>query len=438
MSGPRVSRRWFLGGAGAMVGLPLLESLMPRRLHAEPIPAAKRILAYYVPCGIHMPTWTPSSAGELILSPTLMPLEKVRSKLLVLSGLQNLPARPDGPGDHASGTGAFLTCAHPFKTDGTGIKNGISMDQVAANELKKLTRIPSLQLGTDGGGGTGNCDSGYSCAYARNISWASDTQPLPKTTNPQVVFDTIFAGFDPKATLAEQARRLKYKKSVLDYALAEANSLKLKLAATDNLKVDEYMSGIRDLEKKLETPVATCSVPTRPVADYAHEAKIKMLSDLMVLAFQCDATRVITFMLGNAGDNRSFDFIGAPGGHHALSHHGGSAASFDALKKIDKWEVTQLAYLLEKMDSIVEPNGMTMLDNSSVFFSSEIEDGDAHRHTNLPVILAGSAGGTFKTGRHVKYSATPLANLFTSMLNATGVANTKFGQDGTGPLGNLT
>jgi hypothetical protein len=433
---PRVSRRWFLGGAGAMVGLPLLESLMPRRLHAEPIPAAKRILAYYVPCGIHMPTWTPATAGDLILTPTLSPLEKVKSKLLVLSGLQNLPARPDGPGDHASGTGAFLSCAHPFKTDGTGIKNGISMDQVAANELKKNTRIASLQLGTDGGGGTGGCDSGYSCAYARNISWASDTQPLPKSTSPQVVFDQLFSGFDPKATLAEQARRLKYKKSVLDYALAEASSLKLRLAATDNLKVDEYMSGIRDLEKKLETPVAVCSVPTRPVADYAHVARIQMMSDLMVLAFQCDATRVATFMLGNAGDNRSFDFIGASGGHHSISHHGGLAENYNKLKIIDKWEVTQLAYLLEKMDAIVEPNGMTMLDNSSVFFSSEIEDGDSHRHTNLPVILAGKGGGAYRTGRHVKYAATPLGNLFTSMLNASGVPNEKFG-DGTGPLGNL-
>jgi len=431
-----ISRRFFLGGAGAMIGLPLLESLMPRRLHAEPVATPKRILAYYVPCGIHMPAWTPASPGDLILTPTLSPLEKVRSKLLVLTGLQNLPARPDGPGDHASGTGAFLTCAHPFKTEGTGIKNGISMDQVAANELKKHTRIASLQVGTDGGGGTGGCDSGYSCAYARNISWASDTQPLPKTTNPQTLFDTIFAGFDPKATLAEQQRRLKYKKSVLDYALSEASSLKLKLAAADNLKVDQYMSGVRELEKKLEAPAAVCVVPGRPVADAAHEAKIKLLSDLMVVAFQCDITRVTSFMLGNAGDNRSFDFIGASGGHHSISHHGGLAENHNKLKIIEKWEVTQLAYLLEKMDAIVEANGMTMLDNSTVFFSSEIEDGDAHRHTNLPVLVAGKAGGAFKTGRHVKYSATPLANLFTSILNAVGVPNTKFG-DGTGPLGSL-
>lgn len=434
MSRLSVSRRWFLGGAGTMIALPLLDATMPKVSRAEPIPTPKRVLAYYVPCGFHMAAWTPSGGPDLVLSPTLSPLAKVKEKLLILTGLQNLPARPDGPGDHASGTGCFLTCAHPFKTEGTGVKNGISMDQVAANELKKYTRIPSLQIGTDGGGAIGNCDSGYSCAYARNISWASDTQPLPKSTNPQVVFDTLFAGFDPKASLAEQQRRLKYKKSVLDYALNEASSLKPKLSALDNQKLDEYMSGVRDLELKLATPVATCTLPARPgMADYDFTTKIKLMSDLMVLAFQCDATRVISFMMGNAGDNRSFDFIGASGGHHELSHHGGNASNHDKLKIIDKWEVTQLAYLLEKMDAVVEPNGMTMLDNSAVFFSSEIEDGDAHRHTNLPVIVAGRGGGAFKTNRHLKMPAAPLANLFTSMLNSADVPNTKFG-DGTGPL----
>jgi hypothetical protein len=434
----RFSRRWFLGGAGTMIAVPMFESLMPKVSRAEPIPVPKRLLAYYVPCGIHMPAWTPSGGPDLVLSATLAPLAKVKEKVNIITGLQNILARPDGPGDHASGTGAFLTCAHPFKTDGTGIKNGISMDQVAANTLKKFTRIPSLQIGTDGGGGTGNCDSGYSCAYARNISWASDTQPLPKSTSPQVVFDTLFAGFDPTATLAEQQRRLKYKKSVLDYALNEANSLKSQLAAADGLKLDEYMGGIRDLEKKLAAPMATCTLPARPgSADIPFATKAKLMSDLMVLAFQCDQTRVISFMLGNAGDNRSFDFIGVSGGHHEISHHGGQASNFDKLKKIDLWEVQQLAYLLEKMDSITEANGMTILDNSLVFFSSEIEDGDAHRHTNLPIVLAGRAGGVVKTNRHLKVSPAPLANLFTSMLNAVDVPNTKFG-DGTGPMSGLT
>ncbi|MGZ3418337.1 MAG: DUF1552 domain-containing protein [Polyangiales bacterium] len=428
----KISRRFFLGGAGALIALPALESLSPRGLRAEPS-FAKRILAYYVPCGIHMPAWTPSAGPDLVLSPTLSPLAKVKEKTLVITGLQNLLARPDGPGDHASGTGAFLTCAHPFKTEGDGIANGISMDQVAANELKKQTRIASLQLGIDGGGGTGNCDSGYSCAYARNISWASASQPLPKNTSPQVVFDTLFAGFDPKATAAEQAKRMAYQKSVLDYAIGDASSLRTKLGSVDRAKLDEYLDSVREVEKQITTPTSVCTQPSRPASDYSFTDKARIMADLMVLAFQCDSTRVISFMLGNAGDNRTFDFLGVSGGHHEISHHGGLTENFDKLKKIDKWEIEQLAYLCEKMDSIKEANGLTMLDNSLVFFSSEIEDGDAHRHTNLPVVVVGSDAGAIKTNRHVVADKAPLANLFTTMLNAAGVKNVKFG-DGSGPL----
>lgn len=433
---PRLSRRFFLGGAGAMVGLPFLESLFPRRSHAAPAAVAKRIVAFYVPCGIHMQAWTPAPGPNLILSPTLEPLAKVKDKVLVLTGLANDPARPDGPGDHASGTGAFLTVAHPFKTDGAGIKNGISMDQVAANKLKDRTKIASLQLGIDAGGGTGNCDSGYSCAYARNISWASETQPLPKTTNPQVVFDTLFAGFDASATSAELERRRKYKKSVLDYSIAETSSLKAKLATGDARKLDEFLSGVRDLEKKIAAPAAICTVPGKPAADHPYPDKVKIMADLMVLAMQCDLTRVITFMIGNAGSGRSYDFIGVSGGHHSISHHGSNQGNYDKLKKIDKWEVTQYAYLLEKMDAVVEANGATLLDNSMVFFSSEITDGDRHNHDNCPVVVGGRGGGAFKTGRHLTYPKQSIARLFISMLNAADVPVTRFG-DADQPLGNL-
>jgi hypothetical protein len=428
----KISRRFFLGGAGAIVALPAMESLLGKSSRAEPS-VAKRILAYYVPCGIHMPAWTPSGGPDLVLSPTLSPLAKVKDKTLVVTGLRNDLAKPDGPGDHASGTGAFLTCAHPFKTEGEGIANGISMDQVAAKELKKQTRIASLQLGTDGGGATGNCDSGYSCAYARNISWASSTQPLAKTTSPQVVFDTLFAGFDPKATLAEQKKRQQYQKSVLDYAIGEASSLRNKLGAVDRAKLDEYLDGVREVEKQVTTPTAICSQPERPSGDVPFQDKAKLMADLMVLAMQCDSTRVISFMLGNAGDNRTFEWLGVSGGHHEISHHGGLEENFAKLKIIDKWEIEQLAYLAQKMDAITESNGLTLLDNSLVFFSSEIEDGDAHRHTNLPVVVLGTAGGAFKSNRHVVAKDQKLANLFTTMLNAVGVPTDKFG-DGTGPL----
>jgi hypothetical protein len=432
-----VSRRAFLGGAGVLLALPALNSLVGREAAAEDA-VARRILTFYVPNGIHMAKWTPAQTGASYeLSPILSPLAKVKKKLLVLTNLNNKPARPDGPGDHASGTSGFLTCRHVVKTEGAGIKNGISMDQVAAEKLKQSTRIASLQLGMDGGSSVGDCDSGYSCAYARNISWASETQPLPKTVSPQVVFDLLFDGFDPEATAADKARRLKYRTSILDYTLADAKRLHPRLGVSDQRKLDEYMTGVFELEERLHktNAGAACSTIPRPPEGLAYPEKVKLMLDLMVLAFQCDATRVISFMLGNAGSGRSYEFLGITGGHHELSHHQGMQANLDKLEKIDTWEIEQYAYLLEKMDAVIDINGKTLLDNSAVYFSSEIEDGNAHRHTNLPVLLAGSCAGSWTTGQHITYpDAPPLANLFTTMLGAVGAPVNTFGDEGTGPL----
>ncbi|MFP6686635.1 MAG: DUF1552 domain-containing protein, partial [Polyangiaceae bacterium] len=225
---PKLSRRLFLGGAGALVGLPMLESLMSKTARADDS-FPMRTLVFYVPNGMHMPAWTPSTVGPHgALPPILSSLENVKDKLLILSGLSNQPAKPDGPGDHAGGTSGFLTCAHANKSE-SDIQLGISMDQVLANELGDQTSIGSMQIGSEGGASAGGCDSGYSCAYTRNISWTSETQPLPKTVNAKVVFDQIFQGADPNATLQEQQRRKLYRTSVLDYVTGEATTLKNKL-----------------------------------------------------------------------------------------------------------------------------------------------------------------------------------------------------------------
>lgn len=435
----RLGRRLFLGGAGALVALPFLESAMPKIARAGDM-VAKRFLAFYVPNGIHMPAWTPAVEGpDYELSPILTPLAAVKEKMLVLSGLANKPAKPDGPGDHASGTGAFLTARHPFKTEGADIENGISLDQQAAQTIGPLTRIPSMQLGIDGGDSAGDCDSGYSCAYARNISWASKSQPLPKVVNPSVVYDQLFGGFDPEATAAEVAKRKKYRMSVLDYVTGEAKSLSAKLGTSDRAKLDEYLTGVYELGKKIEKlgtgPVCTAIDP--PGAKPPLAEHITLMSDLMVLAMQCDATRIITFMLANAGSGRSYEFIGVSGAHHEISHHQNIAENFDKLTAIDTWEVTQLAYLLEKMDSIDE-GGATMLDNSIVFFSSEIEDGNSHSHYNMPILVAGKGGGALASGRHVAFSDDrPVADLFVSILNALDIPDASFGQDSTGPIKEL-
>lgn len=437
----RMSRRAFVGGAGATVALPLLPSLWPEHAFAQ-APPPLRFLAYYVPCGIHMPGWTPSAEGAgFAVTPILQPLADAAmlGDVLVLSGLANAPARPDGPGDHASGTGSFLTCAHPFKTEGADIANGISVDQVAAAAIGADTSFASLELGIEGGSSAGGCDSGYSCAYSRNIAWAGVSTPLPKLTSPSTVFDRLFGGIDPMASAAERARRKLFQTSVLDYVIGDTNKLAKKLGQTDARKLDEYLTGLREVELRIESDQGPmCDPGTRPPDNYDLQTHVGLMQDLMVLAFQCDATRVITFMLGNAASGRSYDFIGVTGAHHELSHHQDDAAKQASLQTIDTWEIEQFAALLAKLKAIDE-SGTSLLDSTAAFFSSEIEDGDSHSHYNLPVLVAGKLGGALRPGRHVRYpNDEPLANLFTSILRGLGVANDKFGLDGTGPLANLS
>ena len=369
----------------------------------------------------------------------LEPLVDVQSEVSVLSKLANRPARPDGAGDHASGTGAFLTCAHPRKTEGADIENGISLDQHLANELGGETALRSLQLGIDGGSSAGGCDSGYSCAYARNVSWSGPATPLPKLTDPAIVFDRLFAGFDTEASAEEIARRQRQSSSLLDYVLGDARALSMRLGMSDRKKLDEYMTGVRELEMRIMSGGSgpTCDPGMRPTTDLGFEEHVRVMSDLMVLGMQCDVTRFMTFMLGNAASGRGYDFLGVTGGHHELSHHAQDPAKLDALTTIGTWEVEQFAYLLDKM-SKVDEGGESLLDRSIVFFSSEIEDGDSHSHFNMPILLAGKAGGAFTPGRHIVFEDEPsVGNLFISIMQAFGLAEGTFGEDGTGPLTGL-
>lgn len=435
-------RRAILGGAGALLTLPLFESLLGKTARADEV-APLRTLSWYVPCGIHMAKWTPAAEGaNYALTEILTPLGAMKSKVNVLTGLNNIPARPDGPGDHASGTGAFLTVAHPKKTEGADVLNGISMDQVAANELKQFTRIPSMQLGIDGGNGVGNCDSGYSCAYAHNISWASSTQPLQKTVNPSVVWDQLFSGFDPGESAELKAKKMLYRKSILDFVEADTTRIQKQLGKTDQVKLDQYLNGVRELELKIDktTLGPSCEPSEKPDGIPGDvTSHIDMMSDLMALAFQCDATRVISFMAANAGSNRSYGFLGLSGGHHEWSHHNQLQSNLDALTVVDTWEVERFTYLLNKLDEVTDVDGKTMLDNSLVFFSSEIEDGNSHAHTNMPILLGGGGGGAVTPGRHIRYgNDESVAKLFISVLKAlkVPVVGDAFG-DATGELPNL-
>jgi hypothetical protein len=422
-----------------MIALPALEAMLPKIARAAS-PSPTRLVVFFVPNGIHMPNWTPTDTGpNYQLPPILAPLQPVKDDVLVLTGLANRPGIPDGPGDHAAGTGAFISAHHVFKTEGTDIQGGISMDQVAANAIGQRTRFPSLQLGAEGGDSAGTCDSGYSCAYPRNISWASPMTPLAKEINPQALFDRLFRGVDPHASGAERERKRIYKKSLLDFVQDDTARLQAKLGAGDRRRLDDYLTGIRELEKRLDDQSgSSCAQNDRPDPSSDVRQTVQAMNDLMVTALQCDLTRVITFMLGNAGSNRVYTFLGIGEGHHQISHHQNNPVNFAELTTIDTWEVQQLADLLQKMKAIAEPDG-TLLDNTLVLFSSEIEDGDAHRHTNLPVLVAGKGQGAFKPGRHVRLGEEkPIANLFVSMLDAVGVGVQAFGDNGTAPLSEVS
>ncbi|MEZ4368585.1 MAG: DUF1552 domain-containing protein [Kofleriaceae bacterium] len=438
------SRRRFLGGAGALLGLPLLASLAPRRARGAALAPARRFLGFYVPCGIVMADWTPAQVGPAwAMTPILAPLAPYRDRTLVLSAVDNLPGRSDGGGDHAAGTGSFLTCAHAYKTAGADIRAGVSFDQVLAPTLSAGLAFPSLELGTDGGAAVGDCDTGYSCAYARSIAWKDATTPLPKQTSPRAVFDRLFAGYDPDATLAEIERRQAYRKSVLDYALDEATSLRAKLGRADQRKLDEYLASVRDVETRVDGPVNVCRPGERPPAglsansDFAGTSRAML--DLVAIALECDLTRVVTYMLGNAGSYHAHPQLGITEAHHELSHHQGDPDKLAKLSAINTWEVGELAYLLGKLDAIVDdPDaGTTALDNSCVFFGSEIEDGDAHRHSNMPMLVAGGAGGGLVTGTHLRLPGQTQGNLFLSLAQVMGAPQASFGDDGTQPIADV-
>jgi hypothetical protein len=406
------------------VALPLLDAMAPvvARAAGESKPGPARMAFVYVPNGKHMPDWTPTAVGtDFELPYILEPLTASKDRLLVLSGLAQDHGRPhgDGPGDHARALSSFLTGQQARKTHGADIKVGVSVDQVAARKVGRHTRFASLELGCDRGAQAGNCDSGYSCSYSTNISWRTDTTPQAKEIDPKLVFERLFNLGNSAQT---RSRREKYQKSVLDFVLEDARDLEGRLGTKDRRKLDEYLTSVRELELRVgkagdeaAQPLPNYPAPSGIPSDYKEH--IRLMYDLMTLAFQGDLTRVATFVVANEGSNRAYGFIDVPDGHHDLSHHGGNAEKQKKIREINRFHVTQFAYFLEKLKGIAEGE-RTLLDNAMVLYGSGIGDGNAHNHDNLPILLAGSGGGTIGSGRHVRYEKeTPLNNLFLSMLD---------------------
>ncbi|MDG2220303.1 MAG: DUF1552 domain-containing protein [Rubripirellula sp.] len=441
-----LSRRTVLRGLGTTVALPLLQAMSPTRLLSAATPRGGpplRMAFLYVPNGMHMPDWTPQQEGtKFELPPTLARLADHRESFNVLTGLtlDGARAHGDGGGDHARSVAAFLTGSHPRKTNGADIQNGISVDQATAQLVGDATRFASLELGLEASAQAGNCDSGYSCAYASNMSWRGPTNPMAKEINPALVFDRLFAGQVVKETRTAQSTREKYRKSVLDFVLDDAQQLHKKLPAVDQRKLDEYLYSVRDVEKRLNG-TERLRMTEEGVPDYPRPSGVprelakhgELMMDMLMLALQTDSTRILSFMMTNAGSNRSYPEIGVSQGHHESSHHGKSADKLENIAKINRFQIDRFEYLLRRLKGISEGQGK-LLDNCMIVYGSGISDGDRHNHDDLPIVLAGAAGGQIKTGRHIRYkNGTPLCNLYLWMMHQMGAKADSFG-DSSGPL----
>lgn len=437
-------RRTFLRGLGVTVALPLLDSMVPA-LRAASVKNARRLGVVYVPNGVIMDRWTPKAEGTTFeWSPTLQPLERFREQVTILSGLDNQVANPqpnEGAGDHARAAGTFLTGVHVKKTEGTDLRAGTSMDQLAARELGKATQLSSLELTMEYTEMLGACDAGYSCAYSNTIAWRTPTTPLPMEMDPRAVFERLFGDGD-STDAASRAARIKEDRSLLDAIVEDVARLGRSLGARDRAKLDQYLEAIRDIERRIqkaeEQSTRELPVVSRPAGvPESFEVHAKLMFDLLTLAYQADLTRVTTFMMGHEVSSRAYPEIGVPDAHHPISHHQGDRSKIEKCAKVNLFHMQMFTYFLDKLRATPDGDG-SLLDSSLIIYGSGMSDGNVHAHLDLPMLVVGGAGGTLKGGRHLRYpKGTPVSNLHLTVLDKLGVPMDALG-DSTGTLQGLT
>jgi len=411
------------------MALPLLDAMLRRAWAQGAKDPPRRLVVVYAPNGVNRTLWTPAAAGALdVLPPTLEPLGMWKEHALLLGGLTLEAARAngDGPGDHARASAAFLTCTQPRKADGA-VHVGQSIDQLAARRIGHTTRFRSLEIGVEGGAESGQCDSGYACAYSSNLSWSGPGTPAPKETDPRRLFDRLFREGDEDESPEARAARIARRRSVLDLVRQDAQRLARRLGAQDRAKLDEYETSVRELERRL----ARAADGGGDVPDSARPAGIpkdrgehaRLLADVLVLALRADATRIATFSLGNEGSNASHASIGVPEGHHETSHHGGDALKLEKVGKIDRFQVECLAHFVSRLAESDEA-GTSLLEGTHVLYGSGIGDGNRHDHGDLPIVVI---GGGVRGGRYVVAPReTPLANLHVAIARRIGADVERF------------
>lgn len=424
-----IHRRTVLRGMGAMLALPLLDSMIPaftpivKALGKRPV----RLGVVYMPNGHVMENWSPTIVGSNFdFKASMKPLESFRERLTVISGLDGIK----GYANHAGASTRMLACVVPKPELGAEVQASVSMDQIAAQTLGKQTQIASLELGLESTESAGACDPGHSCAYTNTISWRTAQAPLPMEANPRLLFERLFGdsqSTDPKTRLL----RLADKRSILDSISEKVQGLSQALGARDRSKLDEYLESVRDAERRIERAEAQNEMelplieqPVGVPVDFEEHAKL--MFDMMALAYQSDLTRVITFMTGREYSGRTFPQIGCPEAHHPTSHHRNDAGQKDKLTKIETLHSELFAYYLNKLKNTPDGEG-TLLDNVAILFGCGMSDSDAHSYANLPLLIAGGAGGQLKGNNHLKFKETPLANLHVSLLNMVGAEADSFG-----------
>ena len=429
-------RRPFLRGLASLLVLPALESIGQVARAATPAPP-RRLAWIYAPNGVNVQKWFPQGTGAgYELPPSLHGLAPYRDAFQIIGNLDldKAGANGDGAGDHARANAAFLTGCQPRKPAGADIRNGISVDQIAAAAIGHATRLPSLEISTDDARRSGNCDSGYSCAYQFNLAWRSETTPVPAERDPRMVFEKLFGGGNGKEDQRRQARR----QSVLDFVRDDARRLQARACGADRTRLDEYFTSVRELETRIERAeafrreVPELDQPNGVPAGYREH--LRVMYEMLALAFITDSTRVATYLLAHDGSNRTFPEIDVRDPHHGLSHHQGNPRNLEALARIDAFYIDEFARFLGRLRAHRETDGSSLLDHCMIVHGGGIHDGDRHNHDRLPIVLAGGGGGTLTPGRHfLAPQGTPLTNLHLALLDRMGVDARRVG-DSTGVL----
>ena len=439
----QLSRRTLLKGVGVTLGLPLLDAMTPAlATAAQKTKAPTRLFFGAVPNGIEMKAWKPQGVGkDFEFTRILKPLEPFREDLLILTGLAHRTGASKEAGDHARAGGTYLTGVHPKRTAGADIEVGISVDQIAAHALGNKTRLSSLELGCEATRIVGSCDAGYSCAYQNSLAWRTPNTPMPPEINPRLVFERLYGSLESSLDPRTQAALNEDRKSVLDYVNERTKKLVSTLGATDRRKIDEYLTAIREIEKRIArvendnrqlTP--EIAKPNGIPANFADH--VRLMHDLLIVAFQSDITRVSTMLYSREGSNRAYPELGFTDGHHPITHHRYIPELVEKVTKINAYHLEQFAYFIGKLKSIQEGDG-TLLDHCMIVYGSSHSDGNRHSHVDLPTIVVGRGNGALKTGRHIVYPETPMTNLFLTLLDKMGVPTEKLG-DSNGKLQGLS